>query len=138
MRLDVRGVDHLRVSRSSFRSKLLEQVFPDAASRPSHKAIIDRRRRAILGRAIAPAAAAFQYVHDTADDATIVRTLDTPHIPRQMRFDPSPLLVAQPKQILAHDPNPLPNSNQDRIVSAEKLMSFDPSSRRADILCSGA
>jgi hypothetical protein len=37
------------------------------------------------------------------------------------------LLIAQPKQVVAHDPNPLPKTNQDRIVRAEKLMSSDPS-----------
>jgi hypothetical protein len=36
------------------------------------------------------------------------------------------LLTAQPKQVPAHDPNPLPKTNQDRIVRAEKLMSSDP------------
>jgi hypothetical protein len=44
-----------------------------------------------------------------------------------MWFDPFPLLIAQPKQVPAHDPNPLPKTNQDRIVRAEKLMSSDPS-----------
>jgi hypothetical protein len=47
-----------------------------------------------------------------------------------MRLDPCPLLVTQPKQILAHEPDPLPKTNQDRIVMAKKLMSFDPSFRR--------
>jgi uncharacterized protein len=47
-------------------------------------------------------------VHDPADDATIILSLDTSHISRQMRFDPLPLLVAQPKQVPAHDPNPSP------------------------------
>jgi hypothetical protein len=42
-------------------------------------------------------------------------------------LDPLPLLIAQPKQVAAHDPNPLPKTNQDRIVRAEKLMSSDPS-----------
>jgi hypothetical protein len=37
------------------------------------------------------------------------------------------LLIAQPKQVVAHDPNPLPKTNQDHIVRAEKLMSSDPS-----------
>jgi hypothetical protein len=50
-------------------------------------------------------------VHNAADDAAIVRSLDTPYIPRQVRFDPLPLLVAQPKQIPAHDPDP-PSKNE--------------------------
>jgi hypothetical protein len=65
-------------------------------------------------------------VHDAADDAAIVHPLDAPDIRWQARFDPLPLLIAQPKQIPAHDPDPLPKTNQDRIVRAEKLMSSDP------------
>jgi hypothetical protein len=128
MRFHVRGVDHLCVCGSSVSSKLPEQVFPDATPRPAHKAIIDRCRRSILGRAIAPATAAFQNMHDAADDAAVVRPLDAPYIRRQMRLDPSPLLIAQPKQVPAHNPDPLPKTNQDRIVRAKKLMSSDPSS----------
>jgi hypothetical protein len=126
VRFYVRGVDHLRGGGSSVPSKLPEQVFPDATPRPAHKAVIDRCRRTILGRAIAPATAALQYVHDAADDAAIVHPLDAPDIRWQARFDPLPLLIAQPKQIPAHDPDPLPKTNQDRIVRAEKLMSSDP------------
>jgi hypothetical protein len=65
-------------------------------------------------------------MHDPADDPPVVHAFDTAHIRGQMRLNPRPLLVAQPKQILAHDPDPLPKTNQDRIVRAEKLMSFDP------------
>jgi hypothetical protein len=67
-------------------------------------------------------------MHDAADDAAIVRPLNAPDIRRQVRLDPLPLLIAQPKQVAAHDPNPLPKTNQDRIVRAQKLMSSDPSS----------
>src|SRR5262249_39182874 len=85
------------------------------------------RFRTSSRRAIAPATAALQYMHDAADDSAIVRPLDAPDIRRQVRLDPLPLLIAQPKQVAAHDPNPLPKTNQDRIVRAEKLMSSDPS-----------
>jgi S1-C subfamily serine protease len=127
VRFHVRGVDHLRVSGSSVPSKCPEQVFPNATPGPADKAIIDRCRRTILGRAIAPATAALQHVHDAADDAAIVHPLDAPDIRRQARFDPLPLLIAQPKQVPAHNPDPLPKTNQDRIVRVEKLMSSDPS-----------
>jgi hypothetical protein len=129
VRFHVRGIDHLRVCGSSVPGELPEQVFPDAAPSPAHKAVIDRCRRTILRRAIAPATAALQYMHDAADDSAIVRPLDAPDIRRQVRFDPLPLLIAQPKQVPAHDPNPLPKTNQDRIVRAQKLMSSDPSLR---------
>src|SRR5262245_49505164 len=89
--------------------------------------MINRCRRTILGRAITPTTAAFQHMHDTADDAAIIGSLDPAHIRRQVRFDPLPLLIAKPKQVPGHDPNPLPKTNQDRIVRAEELMSSDPS-----------
>jgi hypothetical protein len=130
VRFHVRGIDHLRICGSSVPGELPEQVFPDAAPSPAHKAVIDRCRRTILRRAIAPTTAALQYMHDAADDSAIVRPLDAPDIRRQVRFDPLPLLIAQPKQVIAHDPNPLPKTNQDRIVRAEKLMSSDPSHHR--------
>jgi len=72
-------------------------------------------------------------MHDTADDAAIIRPLDPAHIRRQMRFDPLPLLIAKPKQVSGHDPNPLPKTNQDRIVRAEKLISSDPKTKSATI-----
>jgi uncharacterized protein len=43
-------------------------------------------------------------VYDAADDAAIVLPFDTTYTGWQMGFDPLPLLVAQPKQIPAHDP----------------------------------
>jgi hypothetical protein len=67
-----------------------------------------------------------------ADDAAIIRPLDASNIRRQVRFDPLPLLIAQPKQVLAHDQNPLPKENQNRIVRLKELMSSDPRSRRAE------
>jgi hypothetical protein len=94
---DVRRVDHLRVYRSSIPSKLPEQIFPDAAPGPADKSVIDRGRRAILGRAVAPATTAFQYLHNAADDAAIIGSFDTAYVRRQVRFDPLPRLIAQPK-----------------------------------------
>src|SRR4029453_6077296 len=107
-------------------SKLPAQGVPDAAPRPANKGIINRCRRTILGRAITPATAAFQHMHNSADHAANIPPLDPAYICRQMRFDPLPLLIAKPKQVPGHDPNPLPKTNQDRIVRAEKLMSSDP------------
>jgi hypothetical protein len=63
-------------------------------------------------------------MYDPADDPTIIDPLHTANIGRQMRLDPSPLFVAQPKQILAHDPDPLPKRirivwNQDCLQHCE-------------------
>jgi uncharacterized protein len=43
---------------------------------------------------------------NAADHTAIFRPLDAPDIRRQVRFNPLPLLIAQPKQILAHIPIP--------------------------------
>src|SRR4029079_19256254 len=131
MRFYMRRVDHLHVYGSSIPGKLAEKGFPDATPRPAHKAIIDCRRRTILGWPIAPAAAGFQDVHDTADNSTIINSLDTSYIRRQMRPHPPPLLIAQPKQVLAHDPDP-PKAESDAygiripLSQQQKIMSFDP------------
>ncbi len=82
--------------------------------------------RAMLGWAIAPAAASLQNVNNSADYTAIVLTLDAPHVRWQVGFDPLPLHIAQPKQVVAHDPDPLFKTNQDRIVRTQELMSFDP------------
>jgi hypothetical protein len=49
-------------------------------------------------------------MHDAADHTTIIRSLDTSYIRRQMGFDPLPLLIAQPEQVPAHAPD-LPNES---------------------------
>jgi hypothetical protein len=63
---------------------------------------------------------------DAADHPAIVGPLDPSDIRRQVRLNPLPLLFVQPKQLPAHIPIPLPNSNQDRIFRPQELMSSDP------------
>src|SRR5260370_21886650 len=92
VRLHVRGVDHLRVCGSSVSSKPPEQIFPYAPPRPAPKTIIDCCRRTILRRAIAPATATFQHLHDAPDDAALVRPLHPPSIPPQGRLHPTSFL----------------------------------------------
>ena len=74
--------------------------------------------RAVFGRAIAPATAAFQHMHDAADDAPIIRPRNAPYIRRQLRFDPLPLLIAQPKQFLRTIP--IPFQKRVRIALSEQ------------------
>jgi hypothetical protein len=71
-------------------------------------------------------------MHDPADHPAIVNPLDATYIRRQMRLNPRPLRLAQPKQIPTHAPDPLPKRirilwNQDWVAAAAELMSFDPS-----------
>ncbi len=72
----------------------------------------------MLGRAIAPAASALQHMHDAADDATVIHPLDAPHVRRQLRFNPLPLLIAQPKQTPPQDSNPF--QKRVRIVVSQR------------------
>jgi hypothetical protein len=62
-------------------------------------------------------------MHDAADDTPIVRSLDTAHIRRQMRLDPLPLLIAQPKKAPAHDPDPPKKPNHARMESELSCLS---------------
>jgi len=114
---DVRGVDHLRIRRSPAPGQLSEQALPQSASCPAYEAVIDRRRRAIFWRVITPPASALEHTHDPADYPPIIDPLNAAHIGRQMRLDLRLLLVAQPKRIPAHDPDPLPKTNQHRMES---------------------
>jgi hypothetical protein len=116
MRFHVRGVDHLRVCGSPILSKPPKQIFPDAALCPASEPVIDRGRRAIFRRAIAPAATALQHMHDPTDDPPIIRPLDTAHIFRQMGLNPIPLLVAEPKEVRPHDPASQKESRQHGIT----------------------
>jgi hypothetical protein len=52
-----------------------ENIFPDAALRPSGEAIVDRFLRAAIGRAVLPSPTQFQNMHDAAQDAAIIDAL---------------------------------------------------------------
>lgn len=73
----------------------------------THKAVIDRRWQAISFWATA-----LEHVYEPADHASVVCSLDAAHI----RFNPCPLLVAQPEQIPPH--RIFPNTNQNRCECA--------------------
>jgi uncharacterized protein len=66
-------------------------------------------------------------VYYAADNTTIIDPINAPDIRRQVSFDPPPLLVAQPKQVLAHDPNLLKKRIRIALSEPKKLMSSDPS-----------
>jgi hypothetical protein len=63
-------------------------------------------------------------VNDAADDAAIIDPLDTPYICRQTRLDPLPLLIAEPKQVLAHGPNPLFQNESGSYCQGAKINEF--------------
>src|SRR5712664_2578501 len=59
-----------------------------AALGPSHKAIVDCRRRTVLGWTIAPSTAALQYMQDAADHPAIIHPLLATHVTWKQRRDP--------------------------------------------------
>jgi hypothetical protein len=50
-------------------------------------------------------------MQDATDHPPIIDPLLAPHIAWQMRFDPRPLLIVQPKQVAAHLLCSLPAQN---------------------------
>ena len=113
------GIDHLGSRRSPAAGQRVKQIFPDAPLGPTDEPIIDCCPRAIFGWAVAPSAAALQYVNNATDDAAIVNPFDPAHIRWQMRFNPLPLPITQPKQVLAHDPDPF--QKRIRIALSEQM-----------------
>jgi len=75
----------------------MEEVGPDTFSGPSLEAIVERLPRAIDARRIFPSAARHQHMHDAADDTAIIDPGLASRISREVRFEPSELLLRQPK-----------------------------------------
>jgi hypothetical protein len=113
------GVDHLSVDAASSTCELAEKIFPDSAPGPANKAIIDGRGRPIGFWTIAPTASTLDNMYYTADDTAVIYSFNASNIARKMRLYTSPLLIAEPKQISAHDlcppeENHLPIGNHHR------------------------
>jgi len=69
-------------------------------------------------------------MQDAADHAAIIHAILAAYVRRQMRLDPSPLLVVQPKQVASHDLCSPLAENHYPIQPSSVLLSFDPSRRR--------
>jgi transposase len=70
---------------------------PNASLAPTGKAVVDRLVWAIFLRAIFPAAADFQNIHDPTQYSVIIISLRSRLVCRQMCNDLFPLLLAEPK-----------------------------------------
>jgi hypothetical protein len=66
-------------------------------------------------------------VQDAADYTAIIHSILATYIRRQKQRDPTPLLVAQPKQIASHLLCSLTAENQQLILTSTYLLGFDPS-----------
>ena len=93
LRLDVGAVD-----RSAFRNRVgprqgIKQLQPEAAPRPAVEAVVDRRRRAVVGRTVTPSASDLQDVQDARDYPPVINTPRSRLVLWQMRLDRSPCLI---------------------------------------------
>ena len=102
MRFDRSRVDGQSHALLAAAGERFKDRLPMSALGPAIKAIINRRVRTIVRRTIAPACAALKHVNDTADNAAIVIARRASLVRWQTRLNPSPLLVVQPEQPLAH------------------------------------
>jgi len=83
-------------------SQRFKDCAPSAALGPAIEAIVDRGVRAVFARTVAPSRAGLQHVNDAAEDAPIVLPIRPRQSSRQVRFNPRPLLITQPKQAGTH------------------------------------
>ena len=72
MRFHVGDINHLCIGRSPPRGKFAKQSLPHPALRPAYKTIVNRRRRPVFRRTIAPPAAALDHVHDAANHSAVI------------------------------------------------------------------
>jgi hypothetical protein len=77
--------------------RTFEYPLPDASLAPPRKPIVDGLVWTVFLRAILPAAADPQNMHDPAQNASIVFALGSGLVRRQMRDDLCPLLIIEPE-----------------------------------------
>src|SRR5450432_3436822 len=102
MRLDRGRIERQRLRLRRRLDQSGEDDLPSSRLRPPVEAIVDRRVRAIVTWAIAPARATLEHVNDAANDPPVVSSLRSRQTRRQLRLDPRPLLVIQPEHTLSH------------------------------------
>ena len=103
VRLDVGTVDGGALRHRAGHRKRLDQIGPEPFARPAVEAVVDRGRRPILFRAVAPPATHLENMDDAGDHPAIIDPAGAALVPRQKRLDDRPLLIRQPKQ--AHHPS---------------------------------
>ena len=71
LRLDVGAVDRSALRHRAGIHQRVEQPEPEATARPAVESVVDRRGWPVSGRAVAPAAADLQDMHDPGDHPTV-------------------------------------------------------------------
>lgn len=98
VRLNIGAVDGRAFGDRAGPRERLDQVSPEPFARPTVEAIVDRGRRAIVGRTVAPPATDLENMDNAGDHPTIIDPPSTALVSRQQGLDDRPLLIRQPKQ----------------------------------------
>ena len=99
-------VDGKLVGNGASGGHLLEDALPDTTLRPAIVTVVDRCRRPIGGRNVAPPTACLQDMQDARDDGTVVDARLTRLATRQVWAKRLLGLIRQPEQDLRHDDRP--------------------------------
>lgn len=91
--LDVAAVDLAGFCDPAILRQSRQDARPDATAAPPVPAIVDRRRRAVFGRAVRPAATALEHVDDARDHPAIVDPARSGLVLRQVRLDRNPCFI---------------------------------------------
>ena len=97
MGFDMAAVDGELVGNGASSRHLLEDALPDTALRPAIVTVVDRCRRPIGGRNVAPSTACLQDMQDARDDGAVVDARLAWPAARQVRAERLPGLIRQPK-----------------------------------------
>ena len=98
VRLNIGAVDGSAFGDCTGPRKRLDQVSPEPFARPTVEAVVDKDRRDIVGRTVAPPAADLENMDDAGDHPTIINPPSTALVPRQQGRNDRPLLIRQLKQ----------------------------------------
>ena len=79
------------------RRQFLEYPLPMILARPTVEAVVNCRRRAVLGGTVLPSAPTFQHVDDPADDPTVVNPSRSRTVLRKVRLNHRPGILIQPE-----------------------------------------
>jgi hypothetical protein len=96
--LNISAVDGSAFGDRTGPRKRLDQVSPEPFARPTVESIVNRRRRAIVGRTVAPLAVDLENMDNAGDHPTIINPPSTALVPRQQGLNGRPLLIQQSKQ----------------------------------------
>ena len=96
MNFDAGAVDEEPFGRILSACQRTENSLPYSALRPANEAIVERLFGPVDIGAVSPASAAFERMHDPAQNPSVIHALFTAHIVQQERFDPRPLRSTPP------------------------------------------